>query len=637
MIEHLLTPCTLGNLSLKNRVIYSAMTFKLSDHKGHLTQPEIDSMLYRAKQDYGPAMIIFPGMNDRLEDGRVTAVNINSDDAMFSLKNQVKSFKKYNVKVAAELGVLGFCNDGVSYGASSMQYPFAFKEMTQRDIERFLEKQLHMACRAKNAGFDAIILQTIVNKKILGNFISPYTNHRTDAYGGGTEQRAKILVELLTLIREHIGESYPIILDLKMDELIGEKGLQLDEALRIAEMVAPYVTAIRPCIGSEGAVDSSYAPYFTAHDAALPYVAALVKHLPEMPVIASCKLGDPDLADAAVAKYGATCIELGRPLFADPQWITKAAEGKKEDILQCIGCLNCYTEGSRKEIYPVQRACTVNPCNLREETFYNLRSADEPKKILVVGGGLAGMEAAATLAKRGHDVCVCERTNVLGGQFLVAASEEEKADYRTLVPYKKKVLEESGAKIRMQTLVDKAYLEQYQPDIVVLATGAQPNSLSAENLTTMQVVQGNDVLQDKVQTGKNVVVIGGRFIGLSVALKLAKEGKHVTIVDMATIANGANPRLINYYNRELVRRGAAFYPNCPVVGIEEDGAEILHLNFPVKIPADTAVQAIGTHPVRDLVAVLEDAHIPYVCIGDCKRIGDALYAVRDGAEVGRML
>lgn len=637
MIEHLSEPCTLGSLSLKNRIIYSSMTFKLGDHKGHLTQAEIDSMLYRAKQEYAPAMIIFPGMNDRLEDGHVTAVNINSDDAMLSLKNQVKSFKKYDVKVAAELGVLGFCKDGVSYGASAMRYPFAFKEMTLEDIDLFLEKQLRMACRAKYAGFDAIIFQTIVNKKILGNFISPYTNHRTDAYGGGTAQRAKILVDLLRLVRENIGNDYPIILDLKMDELIGEKGLQLDEALDIAEIVAPYVTAIRPCIGSEGAVDSSYAPYFTTHDAVLPYVAALAKRFPDMPVIASCKLGDPELADAAVAKYGAMCIELGRPLFTDPQWITKAAQGRKEDILQCIGCLNCYTEDSRKEIYPVQRACTVNPCNLREESFYNLQPADETKKILVVGGGLSGMEAAATLAKRGHEVCICECTNALGGQFLVAATEEEKMDYRTLIPYKKKVLEASGAKIQMQTLVDKAYIEQYQPDIVVLATGAQPNSLSTENLTTMQVVQGNDVLLGNVQTGKNVVVIGGRFIGLSVALKLVKEGKHVTIVDMAAIANGINPRLVNYYNRELVKYGVAFYPNCPVVDIEEDGVEIMHLNFPVKITADTVVQAIGTHPVRDLVIVLEDAHIPYVCIGDCKRIGDALYAIRDGAEVGRML
>ncbi|MEE0435092.1 MAG: FAD-dependent oxidoreductase [Peptococcaceae bacterium] len=637
MIERLLEPCKIGTMSLRNRLVYPAMTFKLGDHKSRLTDAEVDSMIYRAKQNPGPGLIIFPGLNDSLYPRTMTAVNINTDDAMFSLRNQVSRVHKYGVCVAAEIGVVGFCPDDISYGASEMAYPIALRAMSKEDIELYYKKITKLAQRAKTAGFDAVILQISVNKKILGTFVSPYTNHRTDEYGGSLENRARILVEAVRRVREVVGQDFTIMLDMKVDELLGTKGLQLEDGLRVAELVAPYVDVIKPIVGGEYSVNSPYSPYFTPAGPTLDVVKAVKEHLPSIHVLAGNKLGQPSLAERAVAEYGADLVALGRPLFADPAWIEKAADGRENEILHCIGCMNCYTEASRKEIYPMQRACTVNPCNLREDKFYHLESTAEPKRILVIGGGLAGMEAAATLAERGHKVVLCEKEDQLGGQFIPASQEKEKPSYRTLIPYKKKMLERSGAEIRMNTLVDEAYLKQEQPDIVVLATGAVPKALPKNLFGEIPVYQGNDILMGNRVEGKRVVVIGGGYIGLSVALQLAEEGKSVSIVDTAGIGTKVIPRLLNYYNDKLVSYGVPFYENCPVLGSNENGLEIMHFNFRVTVPADAIVQAVGTKPVNDLQSVIEALGIPCVSIGDCKRIGDALYAIRDGAEVGRIL
>lgn len=639
MIQRLLEPVKIGPMELRNRLVYSAITFKLGDYKGRLTEPEIDSMIYRANKNPGPGLIIFPGLNDSLWPKTLTACHICNDDTMFSLRNQVRRVKATGAKVAAEIGVHGFMPGGLSYGASDMKYLIPLKAMTYDDMALLYKKIEDMARRAKFAGFDAVILQTSVNKKIFGTFTSPYTNHRTDQYGGSLENRARLLVDALKRVRAIVGDEMAIMLDLKVDELLGSKGLELDEGIKLAQLMAPYVDVIKPIIGGEYTVNSPYAPYFTPSGLALDAVKRLKEVLPpDTYVLAGGKLNHPALAERAITEYGADLVAEGRALFADPAWLEKAAHGQEDEILQCIGCMNCYTENKRdKEIYPMQRACTVNPCNLREDDFYTLKPSDDPKRILVIGGGLAGMEAAATLAGRGHKVVLCEKSDRLGGQFIVASAEKDKPSYRSLIPYKQRVLERSGAEIRLNTTVDEAYLKAEAPDIIVLATGAVPKALPDALFAAKPVHQGNDVIMGEAVEGDRVAVIGGGYIGLCVAVQLVEEGKQVSLIDADEIGKKIMPRLFNFYNDKLVAHGVAFYENCPVLGTNDKGLEIAHKNFMVTVPADAIVQAVGTRPVNDLLPVAEKLGIPCVSIGDCKRIGDALYAVRDGAEVGRIL
>ena len=643
MIEHLLQPDDFGKLKVKNRIVYPGMTFKLGDNKGHLTQAEVDSMVYRAKQEYGPGIITFPGLNESMF-GQVKAVNINSDEAMYVMAKQLEQIKVNDTKAMAILGVLSIKNTDYSgnqnLGASTLTYPYSTIAMTKNEIDTFIYKFGQMARRAKEAGFDAIRIQTGVAKKAIDLFLSPYTNKRTDEYGGDLMGRTRLLREVLTEIRKQAGEDMPVMLELRMKELVNN-GITLDEGLELVKILAPYVDVFEPTAGrniKECAL-SGTEPFYVASGSLLPYVKAVKEAVPDKTVIATVKMGNPQLADRVIAEGQADFISLGRPLFVDPEWITKAAKGEDRKILKCIGCMNCFTEQIRKEISPARhRACTVNPNNLREEEYYNPKPTKEVKRILVAGGGLAGMEAAITLAKRGHDVTLCEKQSKLGGQWLVASYGAEKGDYRTLIPYKEDSLKETGVKVLLNQEVDKDYLQVFDPDVVVLATGAVPRNLQFEKpLGEVNVVQGNDVLMDQATVGQRIVVIGARYIGMEVAAKLAKQGKDVSLVDMNEIGKGTNPILFDWYIREAIDNKVRLYPNCTVMDFSSFGVDITYQYSLITLPADTIVLAIGTKPENSLIKVLEELDIPYCVIGDCKRIGDALYAIRDGAEIGHTL
>lgn len=643
MINHLLQPGYFGKLKVKNRIVYPGMTFKLGDNKGHLTQAEVDSMAYRAKQEYGPGIITFPGLNESMF-GKVKAVNINSDEAMYVMAKQLEQIKVNDTKAMAILGVLSIKNTDYSancnLGASNLTYPYTTVAMTKNEIDTFIDKFGQMARRSKEAGFDAIRIQTGVAKKAIDLFLSPYTNKRTDEYGGDLMGRTRLLREVLLEVRKQAGKDMPIMLELRMKELVNN-GITLEEGLELVKILSPYVDVFEPTAGRNikasalGGVEAYYAPY----GAFMPYVKAVKEAVPDKAVIATVKMGIPQLADRVIAEGQADFVSLGRPLFADPEWITKAAKSEDRKILKCIGCMNCFTEQTRKEISPAcHRACTVNPNNLRETEYYNPKMVKESKRILVIGGGLAGMEAAITLAKRGHAVTLCEKNAKLGGQWIPASQGVEKGDYRTLIPYKETSLMEAGVKVLLNQNVDKAYLESFKPDVTVLATGAVPKSLQFEKpLGDVNVVQGNDVLMDQVKVGQRVVVIGARYIGMEVAAKLAKEGREVSLVDMTDIGKGTNPVLFDYYIRELIDHKVALYPNCTVMDFSSFGVDIIYQVSLVTLPADTIVLAIGTKPENSLIQVLEELDMPYCAIGDCKRIGDALYAIRDGAEIGHIL
>ena len=636
MIDHLLKEGTIGPLTLKNRIIYSAMSFNLNHTKGILYDCEIESLVYRAKQEYSPGLINFPGMNTcpPKKEGSNIHHTVYNDETMLMIQRAVERVKINDCKVMTQCGG-GKSNPGLGPSditATNTGKPV--RAMTVGEIQGYIEEVAHSAKLCAQAGFDALEVHASTGK-FLSQFLSPYSNHRTDDYGGSIENRARIVIELLQAMREAVGPNVALTSRLTVDDLVGF--LSIEEGLQIAKLLAPYLDAIQPSTGFNEFKWTVTPGYFYPKGYMLEYTQA-IKEAVDIPVIAMGKLGLPALADQVIANGKADFVCLGRPLFVDPEWITKAAQGEDRKILQCIGCVNCFMENARPEIYPPQRSCTLNPSLLREDKFAALEPAATKKNILVIGGGLAGIEAAVTLARRGHKVTLAEKNNQLGGQWLVAEKGKEKSEYRSLLPYKRQEIAESGVNLVMNTTVDRKYIKTYKPDAVVLATGAIPKIIPLHcDAPSYNVVQGNDVILGTAEVGQRVVVIGGRFIGMEAAILLAKQGKHVSLVDMQEIGKNTNPRLGGVYRNELVKNGVYQYPSCPVREFTKTGVEITHMELPLESPADTVVFAIGTKPVNDLEPVLKELDIPHFLVGDCKRIGDALFAIRDGAEIGRLI
>lgn len=645
-IKALLQPGRIGNLVVKNRIIYSSMSLRSTDRMGHLTDDAIESLVYRAKQEYSPGIIEFPGiMAYHLPYSPCgLEIHLGNREVAQRLAQAVKRVKINDVKVIASISARGTRQgdsgnaNARNIGPSTMRFAYEEQpahEMTVDEIKIRVQEFIDATCRAREAGFDGVLIHAC-SGKLISMFLSPYSNHRTDTYGGDLEGRCQFLLEILQGIRYKVGYDYPLMTWLGVDDLLGKYGLTLDEGVRIAKLISPYVDAIKPSTGTQEHIWNISVGYTFPQGYMLETTNA-VKEAVDKPVIAMARLGNPQLAERAIMENKADFVALGRPLLVDPHWIEKAAKGA-DDIRPCIGCVNCMTFSSRKEIQPVRVSCTMNPGVLREEKFEHLQPAEQKKNILVVGGGLAGIEAALTLDERGHNVTLVEKTAELGGQWRIAAFAKHKNDYKMLLPYKKKMLSRSNIKVMTDHVVDRDYLCNSKPDEVVLATGAIPKVLPFDIPDdAIPIVQGNDVITGSAEVGERVVVIGARYIGLEVAAQLSAEGKDVSVVDMDEFGKGANPRLIGPYRDQMVEHGAHMYPRCAVLRVTDQGVDIVHMNSLLTLCADTVVLAIGTKPERSLEQDLQELNIPYYPVGDCRRIGDALYAIRDGAEIGRLL
>ena len=639
-IEKLLQPGNIGTLELKNRVIYSGMNLRSTDGEGHMSQSAIESLVYHA--EHGPGLVEFPVIYAWTVPGAPHGLTLSLGDDSFipPLKATVARVHAAGAKATLQLYARGTRTKAGAevVGPSAMKFGFetgGTRELTVEEIHQFVEWFGDAALRGKKADFDAVSIHACTGK-LISMFISPYSNHRTDEYGGSTENRARFLIEVLQNIKKKCGQDYPVYIRLGVDDLF-EQGLKLEEGIKVAQLVEPYVDAIQVSAGTQEHMENISVCYYYKHGYLLPFTKAVCEAT-STKIIAMGKLGEPALAEKIIEEGIADFVILGRPLLCDPLWLEKAARGEEADIVRCIGCLNCFNYDQHTEIVPTQVACTVNPGLGREREYETMPQTETPKNILVIGGGVAGIQAATDLARRGHHVTLAERSDQLGGQWLVASHAPHKHEYRVLIPQMQRALEKTDAKVLLNTTVDKAFLQAHRPDEVVLATGALPKWLPADCTEKgPRVVQANDVIMDQVETGDEVVVIGARYIGMEVAWKLGAMGKKVSIVDQGPFAQKTSSRIKGLYRNKMVENGVYMYPECPVLSINDYGVNISHMNSLLTLKCDTVVLAIGTTPLRELAPVLEELAIPYHAIGDAKRIGDALYAIRDGAELARRI
>jgi len=629
----LFEPAGIGSLRLKNRLIMAAMGNSLAAGDGCVTPAMLD--YYRARAAGGVGMVVTQLASINAEDMMPYSLGIYDDRFLPGVRQLVDTIHEGGARECIQLmhpGMLLLLLRSIPADMTikvpsitgRMEKGKPYEPVTEADIGGYVSHFVEAACRVKEAGADAVELHAC-HGCLVSTFLSPATNHRTDSYGGSVANRARFAREITEGMRRALGAEFPIVVRMNGNDDV-QGGVTIAEA---TEQTSILETAGADAISVSSGLEywsCLMAPSFAAPEGVNLAVASEVKQAVRIPVITAGKI-TPELAEKAVSDKRVDFIALGRPLLADPELPRKLSEDRPEDIWRCLYCNNC--------LRTTWRSCTVNPF-LYRESMLPLKTTEAPRKMMVVGGGPAGMQAARLLAERGHQVSLYEKGNRLGGQWNTAGKLPGKQDFDSLTEHLERSLEMHGVRVVMNAEITREQVLKAGADAVVVATGAVPVGLDIPGADRASVVQANDVLEGAAEPGERVVVIGGRSLGMETAVLLAEQGKRVTLVCRSGLGGKRGPDE-KIAHRALLRRmielGIPTHTNTPVLEIAEDSVVVRTSDEVVALPADTVVLAVGVKPVDGLARELEGTVAEIHMIGDCLQPGNAAQATYSAARL----
>lgn len=637
--DKLFEPGRIGNLTLKNRLIMEPMGTRYADSQGHVTERYLCFLEERAK---GGIALITNEASRMLKPPTWPPFNlaINDDRCISGLSELTRAVKKYDTRIIIELahlGIIGSESDPglVPAGPSPFRYHVSgvmLREMSRDEIAFIVQKHVEAAIRAKKAGYDGVNLD-IAHGTLLHLFLSPKINKRTDEYGGSLGNRCRFSCDTIRRVREAVGSDFCIIVRMSGDDFV-DGGITIDDAAKQAPL---FVDAGADALDiSAGVFQTSahkFIPTLLQEEGIRVPLAAAIKKAVNVPVIASGKIHNPAFMEKVLLEGKADFIGLARPLLADPHLPNKIKEGRLEEIRPCIYCnLGCRHFQIVREGFRV--TCNVNPvCGIEHE--YKLVPAKTRKKVMVIGGGLAGMEAAILLAQRGHDVGLYEKETILGGQWNVLASYRREVS--SITNYLSSELTKSGAHVYHETEVDVELVRKLQPDAVVIATGARQILPDIPGIHGENVLLANDVLCGKVATGEAVVVIGGGLVGMETAVFLAGQGKKVSVVEVRDIGNNVGYTLKEALLEDMIAHRVCLYANAVCDEITHNGLTIMIYGEMVFLRADSVVVAVGSESNNGLYEPLKALVPEFHVIGDSREPRNSLFALHEGFRVGNVI
>lgn len=521
----------------------------------------------------------------------------------------------------------GLTQFGPSEGVRPDGRPVA--ALTKEQIDDIVKTYGETAALAKRAGFEMIMVHG-GHTWLLNQFMSPFFNHRTDEYGGSFENRMRFTIEILQAVRAAVGPGFPIEFRMSGSELF-EGGYDIDEGIKIAQAVEPYVDLIHVSAGSyQFGFFRTHPSMFSEHGVNV-YLAAEIKKHVSKPVATIGGINDPKQMEEILASGKADVIYMGRALLADPYLPAKVEAGKEDEIVQCLRCFVCMAERPTTQT----RRCCVNPLIGREIEGTEVLPAARKKKVLVAGGGVAGLEAAVTAAKRGHEVILCEKSDALGGILKCEQAVSFKREMYELGLSLEAQARAEGVEIRLQTEVTPDYVAAEAPDALIAAVGSNPIIPPIPGIDGENVVVVNEYYLKKEQVGEEVVVLGGGLAGCECAVHLGEEGKKVHLVEMRdTLAPDANIRhrpilmqmvekyvdaKTNYTGQKITAEG--------VICKDADGNEVL-------VPGTTVICALGQRANTAGVDALRGSAPMVRIIGDCAKVSNITNAIYMGYHAG---
>ncbi|MEJ0079219.1 MAG: FAD-dependent oxidoreductase [Alphaproteobacteria bacterium] len=640
-------PGQMGPLRLKNRVVMGPMGTNFGTTDGFST--ERDKIYYAERARGGAAMIITEAMvvSGNARNHRASLC-IFDDRFIPGLADLTKAIHDAGALVCGQLNhrgmllrrsVLGMEPVGPSPGKNPATGD-EVRALTKSDIAEIQEHFLTSAVRLYRAGYDAVELHA-ANGYLFQQFFTPRHNKRDDEYGGSVENRSRLLMETVQLIRSEL-PGFPMMVRLSATEY-ADGGYSVDEIIMLSKALeAAGVIAIDLSGGTNETPELSryciQPPSFPRRFLE-PY-ARPIKDAVNVPVIMAGRILTPEDAEGVLKAGSADYIALCRALVADPHWCRKAFGEVRRPIRQCISCNVCF----ERLTLELDVACVQNPLMGTEfETLDKLEpglngAERKATRVLVIGGGVAGLEAARIFAANGHAVEVWERDPRAGGQIDLALAAPDKEDVSGVWTYRVAALEQFDVPVKTGVAATTESIRAYKPDLIVVATGAVSRDAPFPISANVPVLQAWDVLRqpDLIPDGSSITVVGGGMVGIETAECIAKRAKHVTILEGQGVVAKEMARN-NRWDVLLRLRDAKtqIITDAPVVSI--DGDEILCRTASGTVrylAGDRIVLAIGPKPLRDVTKLADEAGVPWVMAGDCNNVpGDFLTAIRDASMI----
>jgi len=664
-LRRLFEPIKIADLQLKNRIVMSPMGLGKATKDGFVTDGMVDFYIERARGGVGYIGVVC-GYNDFCV--YLPQVPALQDDKYIpGLKRMTDAIHENGAKTFAQIINMGASSFSTADGGPPMA-PSAIrssltgvlpKEMTTAEVRLLADHYAEGAWRVKEGGFDGVELCGN-SGYMLNQFISPLTNQRQDEYGGDFERRLRFPLEVVQKIRAQVGPGFPISYRISGDDLV-KNGVRQDGVKLVAQALEKAgVDVFNVTAGWHQAflpLSSMDVPRGT-----YVYLAQGIKQVVKVPVITCHRINNAFLADQILMNGQADMVGMGRPFLADPQWPKKAAEGRFDEIRQCAACDQRCLDAvfSMSEI-----TCTFNPSANREKQFA-LVPAATPKKVIVIGGGPAGMEAARTLAQRGHTVTLYEKSSRLGGQLNLAAVPPGRGELVNNVKWLSNELYRVGVKVELGKEVNPETVKAQNPDAVVVATGSKPIEPKIPGIDGENVVYAWEALENRAALGRKVVVIGGGAVGMETALycakqgpvsaesavflasggaldaetaiKLTQQGPQVTILemlerigqDMGPTTRSSTRFALRLHGVKIVTKATARRITQQGVFYERDGKEEM-------VEADTVVLATGSSAETGLYDALQGVLAEVYRVGDCIKPRTLCEAIEEAAIAARKI
>ncbi len=641
---HLLSPLKIGNVVFRHRICASPVNSAEVIRDG---QPSLEAVAYFERKAMGGAAAITYG-----------EVDVDPEDYREGrYPREITRMSNYNyprlasaIRRQGAVSVLELCFSGIharmytgpgkpAWGPVDMAPRFGEKvaAMPEEKILQIIDEFGNAALAAKNADFDMICLHG-AHGFGLQQFMSPTINTRTDRWGGNPENRCRFAVMAIDKIKELCGQDFPVEIRISGSEVVKD-GYGIDEGCRIAEQLDGHADIIHVSVGAierfgAETLSRTQVSMFYPDGVNVECAAEVKKHVKQSFVGTVGGLSDPYLMEQILASGKADIIYMGRGLVCDPDFPNKVRRGRVDEIRKCMRCLTCFAEGVRHG----DLICAINPEIGREREVFRALPTPEKQRVLVIGGGIAGMQAALTATKYGHDVVLCEKSGELGGKMLCETEVPFKQNLHNYVLLQRAAIAKSSIDLRLNTEVTPEYAQAEYPDVVIAAVGSDPVTPNVPGINGSKVYQAIDVFKNPSLVKGRVVILGAGFVGTELAIYLKEFGIDAEIVEMlGDISDGGNSTHKSAVIDMITQKNIPIHFNTKAVEITGDGVKCQGPDGEVFYAADAVIHAVGMKPLHDEALKFSRCAKDFHMIGECRKAANILYATSTAYAASRLI